>query len=45
MITKSQINEAQSKWGNYVVEIGALKNNKEVLFKIHLIGHIPRCFG
>ena len=29
MITKSQINEAQSKWGNYVVEIGALKNNKE----------------
>ena len=29
MITKSQINEVQSKWGNYVVEIGNLKNNKE----------------
>ena len=29
MITKSQIEEAQSKWGNCVVEIGNLKNNKE----------------
>ena len=29
MITKSQIEETQSKWGNCVVEIGALKNNKE----------------
>jgi len=29
MITKSQVEEAQSKWGNCVVEIGVLKNNKE----------------
>jgi len=29
MITKSQVEEAQSKWGNCVVEIGNLKNNKE----------------
>jgi len=29
MITKSQIEEAQSKWGNSLIEIGNLKDNKE----------------
>ena len=30
MITKSQIEEVQSKWGRCLVEIGTQKNNKEV---------------